>query len=657
MNFLLSHKLIGFCIVTFFCISFSHAQQPNFENAKTYLKQYRPKLHSKIDSVLKPFDRDDEKMTSILNLSKDISYFETASYALNALGANQRNVSNYDASIKLHKEAQLFAEKAESTEFKIISMNMIGVAYRRMDIIKPALDYHTDALKIAYSIINPSQTIKRSIAVSQNSIGNIYLALKQYDLAIEQFKKSLTIENEAENKLGLAINYHNIGYAEEAKGNLEAALTNFEISLEYNNAINSEIGRVICFNSIGGVYLKQANYKDANPMIKKALEKALDIDDQFYITASYINLGKLEFEMNKLSSAEKHLKKALNIANSYNLNSSIAESSKLLSQINVKNKKYKDALKYYQEAVEIESTFLTKQNLQYVNNIAVEYENENKNNQIKALAEENETVRLRLERNKQILLYTSLLLAILGTALFIMNRTKALKREKQILTLEQDMLRSQMNPHFIFNSLNSIKLYIINNDKTNAVYYLNKFSKLIRKILMASKEKETSLNDEIETMKLYMNIENIRFSNEIDFKVNVDPSINTEVTKIPSMVLQPFLENSLWHGLSSKANNKKIDLNVSKNSPEFITVEIIDNGIGRVASQKINEQKKLKRNSVGIDITKARLANFSEAFPNSYTLEIEDLYENNIPSGTKVTLQIPTNKTNSKVHSLTTKSA
>ena len=406
--------------------------------------------------------------------------------------------------------------------------------------------------------------------------------------------------------------------------------------------INSEIGRVICYNSIGGIYLKQHNYKKAEPIIKEALNKALDIDDQYYISASYLNLGQLEIETDQLISAETHLKKALNTANSYNLKSTVAESSKLLSKLNQKNNDFKTALKYYQEAVEIENTILTEQNLQYVNDIAVQYENENKNNQIKALALENESVRLRLERNKQILLYTSLLLGIIGVALFIIQRTKALKRDKHILTLEQDMLRSQMNPHFIFNSLNSIKLYIINNDKTNAVYYLNKFSKLIRKILMASKEKETSLNDELETMKLYMNIENIRFSNEIDFTITVDPTINIEITKLPSLVLQPFLENSLWHGLSSKSNNKKIILNVSKDSPNFITVEITDNGIGRNASKKINDRKRLERNSVGIDITKARLANFSEAFQNSYTLKIEDLYENEKPSGTKIILQIPT---------------
>src|SRR5690606_5214405 len=132
-----------------------------------------------------------------------------------------------------------------------------------------------------------------------------------------------------------------------------------------------------------------------------------------------------------------------------------------------------------------------------------------------------------------------------------------------------------MNPHFIFNSLNSIKLYIINNEKENAVYYLNKFSKFIRKILVASTEKENSLADELDTMKLYMNIENIRFSNEIHFEIHIEDSINTARIKVPSMILQPFLENALWHGLSSKEDDdKKITLNVYQTNEDFVTISI-----------------------------------------------------------------------------------
>jgi sensor histidine kinase YesM len=645
VNYSIPYNLFGLILLTFFYPLSSNAQHSGFKTALDNINKTQPTKYVSLDSLLKPFERDSLKMKQLLEASKTSGYNEGTCYALNALGVINRDISNYDTSIALHEEAKQYAEKANSIELKIISLNMIGVAYRRMDIIKPALDNHTEALRLAYSVIEPSNTINYNIAVSQNSIGNIYLALKQYDLAISQFEKSLIIEKEADNKLGLAINYHNIGYAEEAKGNLDAALKNYNTSLAYNNAIDSEIGRVICDNSIGSIYLKKENYEAAEPIIREALEKALKLEDQFYISDSYLNLGELELELGRLSSAEINLKKALQIATSYNLKSSVAESNKLLSEINQKNKKFETALDYYQKAVEIENTILTERNLQYVNDIALDYENENKNNQIKALALENEKVNLRLERNRKILLYTSLALAILGIALFIMNRTKALRRDKHILTLEQDMLRSQMNPHFIFNSLNSIKLYIINNEKENAVYYLNKFSKLIRKILMASKEKETSLNDELETMKLYMNIENIRFDNQIDFKINIDESINTEITKVPSLILQPFLENALWHGLSSKTEGKKIDLNVIKNTSNFITVEIIDNGIGRIASRKIKENKKLKRKSVGIDITKARLANFSNAFSESYILEIEDLYTNKTPSGTKITLQIPTKKT------------
>ncbi|WP_299098518.1 tetratricopeptide repeat protein [uncultured Winogradskyella sp.] len=657
MKSLYPKQVFCLCLIILLISLNSSAQQLSFENSLSFVNKNHPTQYSQLDSILKPFEQDSLKMKHLLAVSAKNRNYEASCYALNALGIVNRNISNYDSSIRYHQKAKIYADSAKSIELKIISLNMIGVAYRRMDIIKPALDYHTEALKTAYSVESPSQTVKRSIAVSQNSIGNIYMALKQFDLAITQFKKSLKIEKDGNNKLGLAINYHNIGYAEEAKGNLEGALTNYQKSLEYNNAIDSEIGRVICFNSLGAIYLKQKKYDEAEPIIRTALDKALNLDDQFYIASSYLNLGTLQYNLKNYETSEKNLKKALNIASSYNLRSSVAEASKMLSKINEEYKNYEVALDYYHQAVDIENTILTEQNLQYVNDIAVEYENVNKNNQIKALALENESVRLRLERNKNILLFTSLLLVIIGTILYIMNRTKALKRDKHILTLEQDMLRSQMNPHFIFNSLNSIKLYIINNEKENAVYYLNKFSKLIRKILMASKEKETSLNDELETMKLYMNIENIRFSNEIDFKINVDPSINTEITKIPSLVLQPFLENSLWHGLSSKDSNKKIELNVSKTSSDFINVEIIDNGIGRAASQKIKKQKKLQRDSVGIDITKARLSNFSESFENSYTLKIEDLYENNLPCGTKITLQIPTKKLKENIHKLTSKSA
>ncbi len=213
--------------------------------------------------------------------------------------------------------------------------------------------------------------------------------------------------------------------------------------------------------------------------------------------------------------------------------------------------------------------------------------------------------------------------------------------DKELAELKITSLRSQMNPHFIFNSLNAIKLYIINNEKENAVYYLNKFSKLIRRILNASQDKEISLVQEIETAELYLNIENIRFNNEIDFILTIDRSLNLDTIKIPSLILQPFIENALWHGLSSKKGEKKLKINIEKENNTFVKIEIEDNGIGRKRSAEIKEKKIHKKNSIGLKITEERLQNFVKDKNYTYKLNIQDLYnKNGLAIGTKVTLII-----------------
>ncbi|MCK0131299.1 histidine kinase [Flavobacteriaceae bacterium F08102] len=213
--------------------------------------------------------------------------------------------------------------------------------------------------------------------------------------------------------------------------------------------------------------------------------------------------------------------------------------------------------------------------------------------------------------------------------------------DKELAELKITSLRSQMNPHFIFNSLNAIKLYIISNEKQQAVYYLNKFSKLIRKILTSTREKEISLADEIETMELYINIENIRFNNEIKFTLHIDDNLNMDTIKIPALILQPFIENAIWHGLSSKKGEKKLHLSVQQKEPHFITLRIKDNGIGRNASTAIKRKKLHKKDSIGIKLTQERLINFSKDYEHDYTISFIDLIENDQAMGTEVILKIP----------------
>ncbi len=217
-----------------------------------------------------------------------------------------------------------------------------------------------------------------------------------------------------------------------------------------------------------------------------------------------------------------------------------------------------------------------------------------------------------------------------------------MKYEKEVSDLKISVLRSQMNPHFIFNSLNSIKHFVIDNKKENAVYYLNKFSKLIRQILSSTFQKSISLSEEIELVELYVNIENIRFDNEIDLTIEVDKEIPVDTVRVPALVLQPFVENAIWHGLSSSEHDKKLWITVRKVNEHSIVIDIVDNGIGRIRAGEIRKRKMFKQESVGLKITEDRLAIFTREQNTSFVFEIEDLYnENGSAAGTKVHLVIP----------------
>ncbi len=597
---------------------------------------------NELEEVFGAHKQDTVKMKFFAKKSSEQGYLEGESFALNMLGVFYRNKSRFNHATISHNKALHLAIKADNKELQVVNLNMLGVINRHSDNVRKALDYHQQALRIAEAEAEITPSLKKSIAVSLNSMGNIYLTIDQLDLAHEKFNRSLAIEQEIGNKLGLAINYQNIGFVMEGKKNLAQALENYKTSLRYNEEINSKVGKVICANSIGQIYLKQNKPKEALEIIEPNLKLAFENDNPFYIASTYIALGWAQYKLNLLDKGEMSLLKGLKMAKEYNFKSYITESYYHLSKLNEKRGNYKLALEQYHEGDVIYHSISNENNAKYVNALRIQYESQKKTSQIQALAKKNEIANLRLtesRRNFLAILFGVILLA--SIPLFI-NRQRRLKGEKQILTLEQDMLRSQMNPHFIFNSLNSIKLYIINNEKENAVYYLNKFSKLIRKILIASKEKHTSLADELETMKLYMNIENIRFSNEINYSTKVDDNIDLESIKVPSLILQPFLENALWHGLSTKKDNKNILLEITNNNDRFVKIIITDNGIGRTKAEKIKKNKLLKRRSVGISITNDRLANFFKGQQNGYSIEIKDLYDaNNIASGTKVIITIP----------------
>ncbi|NVN16906.1 tetratricopeptide repeat protein [Muricauda sp. HICW] len=635
-------------LVTFLLFSFLsplHAQNltDEFVEKTEILVKLKPKTYEALDEELYSEKRDTSLLRYFANFSKENDYLEGQSYALNQLGMKYRNFSEYEKAVALHEQALAASERANNIDFKVLSLNMLGVVYRRTDGIKTALDYHQKALELAEQIENPSNHIKRSINVALNGIGNLYQTLEQYDLAILQFRRALKLEEELGNKLGLAINHQNIGHCLEEKGDLEEALENYRKSLAYNEEIDSEVGRVICKNSLAQIYLKQNMPYLALVLLEPLHSESEKIGDFSVTGLVYINTGWAHTKLGNYEEAETFIQKGLTMAQNRNMPSNILYAYEKMSDLENAKGDFKKAYESYKKASEYEKEISSATNLRYMNDIIVRYENDKKNSQIAVLAKENEIVRLRLKKNQTTLLVSALIVGLISSILYILYRQYQSKNEKRVLTLEQQMLRSQMNPHFLFNSLNSIKLYIINNEQKNAVHYLNKFSKLVRKILEASSQKEIPLSEELGTMELYMNIENIRFSNEIDFKIEVEKNININNIKIPSLTLQPFLENSLWHGLSPKEGEKKIKINVKHKDRGHVTIEIVDNGVGRTMAELNKENRVLKRKSLGIRITKERLANFAKDYQNKFDVDILDLFdENGDPIGTKVVLDIPT---------------
>jgi len=607
------------------------------------LVQAKPTDFEAIHGVLEQYRKDTIYMRHVANTAAVNRYAAGQAYALNELGRKYRNTSQYDQSIALHRQALEVAKKAKNLDLRIYGLNNLGVVFRRISSIRTAMDYHQQALELAQTVKNPSRSLKRSINVSYNGIGNLYLMLKQYDQAIFYLRKSLKLEAELDNILGLAVNHQNIGQSLEEQGKLDEALENYRTSLVYNEQIDNDMGRVICTTSIAQVYLKQGRATDALDLLQPALEIAARLGDGFLIAPVYMNLGWAHLLNADYSEAEERLLKGLKLAENADLHEASARASHLLSELFEKTGAYKKALDYKLKADSIDSEILNEGTIRYVNDVLYEYNSEKSDSELQLLAQENEMYQMELRATRTTLLISGIALALLAGIFYILYRQYQLKNEKKLLTLEQSMLRSQMNPHFLFNSLNSIKLYIINNEQKNAVHYLNKFAKLVRKILEASSVREIPLAEELETVELYMTIENIRFSNEINFKIAVDNDIDTHTVRIPSLILQPFLENALWHGLASKKGEKKINLHVSKEKPGRIQITVSDNGIGRAAAERIKRNKVLKRKSVGIEITKGRLANFAKDYQNPFHVEMVDLYDNKgQASGTKVVLHIPT---------------
>lgn len=212
---------------------------------------------------------------------------------------------------------------------------------------------------------------------------------------------------------------------------------------------------------------------------------------------------------------------------------------------------------------------------------------------------------------------------------------------KELAEVEMKALRAQINPHFLFNSLNSINNFILKNDNVNARKYLVKFSQLVRNILNNSTAPYVSLKEELDTISLYIQIESMRFDNQFNYYVRLDEELNASQINIPSLLLQPYIENAIWHGLLHKEGRKNIEIRITRKSPDLISIEIEDNGIGRKSAEFLTS-KESRRKSYGMQLGENRLKLMNSENQSRGDVEVIDLYdENGKGRGTLIAITLP----------------
>jgi ligand-binding sensor domain-containing protein len=211
---------------------------------------------------------------------------------------------------------------------------------------------------------------------------------------------------------------------------------------------------------------------------------------------------------------------------------------------------------------------------------------------------------------------------------------------KRVAELESTALRAQMNPHFLFNSINSVKSLISQGDNAKATQYLTRFGQLIRQVLANSEKSLVRLQEELEALRLYLEIEQLRFQN-FTYDITVGEDVNADFIEVPPLILQPYAENAIWHGLMHQSTDqRKISVSVALKD-DYLYMSVEDNGIGREAARKIKMLGHARKGGMGMRLTSDRLRLLHKIYGQEVQVIVEDLSENGKPAGTKVVIKLP----------------
>lgn len=524
-----------------------------------------------------------------------------------------------------NKKTLSLAEELNYTKGVLLANNNIGVIYHyfRSDPLT-ALDYY----QTAYSISEKNPSLKRYQFSMLTNMGLIHYEQEDYDKAMPIFRKLLQYPQRKSNMLS------NIGNIYGLQQQTDSAVYYFKASIKEAERTNDMLQIANVKSNLGLVQSQAGQVSEGLANTAFSLKMIDSLGLEMIRVPAYVNAAEVYMHSNDLDKAEHYATESLNAIKSLNNLYTETKSLQTLATIQEKKGDYQKALENYKAANILNDSLVNADRKVEISRKEIQYEADKKEALALAEAKRQRTI-------KNILLASSsgIVLASLLAFVFYRRKQKADTAIKEaefnatVAEVELKALRAQMNPHFIFNSLNSIGDYILNNDTQSASDYLSKFARLMRLTLENSDKKLITLEEDIQLLNAYLAIEQKRFDKTFDFEIQVADDLDTDEVLLPPMLLQPFVENSIIHGLSKSENGGKIQINFQSVQQKLIcTVE--DNGVGRAKSK--NKNGPLKKSSMGVTITQNRIEVLNKTKDANGSVKIIDK-----EIGTKVIVSLP----------------
>lgn len=556
---------------------------------------------------------------------------------LNNLGISSYKKGEFDEALVFFKQANSIREQLGKAHLGLGTINNIAVISLNQGRYTEALEYFNKCLSI-YKKTND----KDGIAKACYNISAVYYELKKYDKTLSYIDEALEIYKELEDKRMVAGTLIN-------KGAVYADLKEFPKALEYMTkslSISKEIDDTselsAAHSQLGDLYFLMEQPEKALEHYQTCLELSLSIEDQIFNCHAYIGLAKTYVKLKDYSNALVNAQKGQQIADDLELLAQQKLVSETLSNIYSETGNYKKAFENHQQFKMLSDSIFNAESIEKITQL--EYEYKYKQALDSASIRELKLTKTVLDTSQNLkksqrnlllgvigFLVTTL---ILGTIIFFLKLRNE-KTKTQNVVIEQKLLRSQMTPHFIFNSLSVLQGMILNREEKKSVSYLSKFSKLLRTILENSRDRTVLLSEELIAVENYLALQNLE--NEwYAYTITVEDTMDTSLFKIPPMLIQPFVENAIEHAFVNLTGNRTIDIALTHSDEGLICI-IKDNGVG---IDYLMKGKKQDKKSLSTTITSERLQILSKDFKKKGAVTVEDRKKYN-QQGTIVTLTIP----------------